>query len=108
MILYNLTIIVDYDQSARWLKWMKEKHMPDVLATGMFVEGKIARILAEEEGGESYSVQYFAKTMEDFERYESEFAPALRQDHEKHFAGKFAAFRTLLHVVHQDDRDEKS
>lgn len=102
MILYNLTIIVDYEESARWLAWMKNTHMPDVLATGLFIEGKIARILAEEEGGESYSVQYLAKSMEDFNRYEREFAPDLRRDHEKEFGGKFAAFRTLLNVVHHD------
>ena len=107
MILYNLTIVVDYDHAARWLKWMKEKHMPDVLATQMFLEGKIARILAEEEGGLSYSVQYLAASMKDFQRYEREFAPALRKEHENLFAGKYVAFRTLLDVVHQDATHEK-
>lgn len=108
MILYNVTINIDRDVSANWLRWMKEKHMPEVLATGLFVEGKIARILAEEEGGYTYSVQYLANSMVDFERYQREFAKELQRDHEENFAGKFAAFRTLLHVVHRAKVDEKS
>lgn len=100
MILYNVTINIDADIHDEWLKWMKEVHIPDVLATGMFEEGKVARILAEEEGGRAYSIQYLAKTMDDYNRYQSEFAPKLQAEHQERYGGKFAAFRTLLHIVH--------
>ena len=61
MILYNVTINIDYDVHDEWLDWMKNKHIPDVLKTGLFIENKICRILAEEDGGKSYSIQYFLK-----------------------------------------------
>lgn len=101
MILYNVTVNIDTDVRDQWLKWMKEVHIPDLLATGMFVECKLARILAEEEGGITYSVQYFARNMDDYDRYIREFAPALQAEHDKIFSGKYVSFRTLLHVVHQ-------
>lgn len=101
MILYNVTINIDSVVHDEWLKWMKEVHIPDVLATGMFVESKIARILAEEEGGKAYSIQYFARNMEDYDRYQKEFAPKLQAEHQQRYNGKFGAFRTLLHVVHE-------
>lgn len=106
MVLYNLTVVVDYDHADRWLRWMKEKHMPDVLATGVFLEGKIARILAEEQGGVSYSIQYLAADMESYNRYEREFAPALRKEHEDMFPGQVAAFRTLLDIIHHEGHEK--
>ncbi len=101
MILYNVTVNVDADAHDEWLEWMKEVHIPDVMATGMFVESKLARILAEEAGGKAYSIQYFAKSMDEYGKYLEEFAPKLQADHENKFKGKVASFRTLLHVVHQ-------
>ena len=100
MILYNVTINIDESIHEEWLTWMKEVHIPDVLATGCFTENKICRILAEEEGGKAYSIQYLAPDMETYINYQTEFAPALQQEHTKKYAGKFGAFRTLLEVVH--------
>ena len=51
MILYNVTVNVDEQICNEWLSWMREIHVPDILATGLFLETKIARIHAEEEGG---------------------------------------------------------
>jgi hypothetical protein len=36
MIVYNVTINLDHDIHDEWVKWMKEKHLHDVMATGMF------------------------------------------------------------------------
>ena len=69
MILYNVTVSIDYDIHQNWLKWMKEVHVPNVLATGLFIESKIAKIHAEEEGGISYSIQYLLKSWEDYHNY---------------------------------------
>ena len=70
MILYNITINIDYDCHLKWLKWMKDKHIPDVLNTGLFLNAKICRIHAEEQGGISYSVQYLLKNKSDYENYQ--------------------------------------
>ncbi|MEM9053611.1 MAG: DUF4286 family protein [Bacteroidota bacterium] len=102
MIIYNVTVNVDYGSNDDWLKWMKEQHIPDVLATGLFFDAKLSKIHAEEQGGKSYSIQYLAKSMEDYERYQKEHAPRLQADHEKNFGGKYVAFRTLLDVVHHE------
>lgn len=101
MILYNVTINIDEDKESDWLKWMKETHIPDVMNTGMFLSNKICRILAESDGGVSYSVQYLCKDLDTFEQYEQTFAPALRQEHNERYNGKFAAFKTLLEVIHE-------
>ena len=103
MILYNVTISIDPDVHDEWLQWMKETHIPDVMATGLFIENKIARILAEEEGGKAYSIQYLLRNMDDYETYQQEHAPRLQAEHIERYDGKFGAFRTLLHVIHHTD-----
>lgn len=97
MILYNVTVSVDPDIHEDWLQWMKHKHIPDVLATGLFIENRLLRVLGTgEDEGVTYSVQYTARTMEDYERYKDEFAPALQAEHTARYRDRFVAFRTLL------------
>lgn len=100
MILYNVTINIDNEVKDEWLHWMKEIHIPEVLATGLFFENKICKIHAEEEGGSSYSIQYLAKSKEDYDLYQKKYAPALQQKHTERYNGKFGAFRTVLEVIH--------
>ena len=101
MILYNVTVNIDNDVHDEWLDWMKTVHIPEVLNTGFFIENKICRILAEEDGGSSYAIQYLCKSTEAFEEYQNNHAPALQQKHIEKYAGKFGAFRTILEIVHQ-------
>lgn len=100
MIIYNVTVNINNAVREQWLRWMQEKHIPDVMATGMFVENRILRLIGDEEsGGTTYAIQYTALTMEDYIRYRDTFAPALQQDALLLFGDKFTAFRTLLETV---------
>lgn len=99
MIIYNVTVNIDNSVHDEWLEWMKSKHIPDVVGTGCFTEGKIFRILVNEESGISYSVQYSAASMDDVNRYLKEHAEALRNDALRLYKDKFVAFRTLLERI---------
>jgi len=100
MYIYNVTINIEESVHGQWLKWMKETHIPDMLATGKFSKAKMCKVLVEEEmGGLTYSVQYTTTDKATLERYYKEDADRLRQDITKLFAGKFVAFRTELEIV---------
>ena len=97
MILYNETVGIDLNIEREWLAWMKATYIPKVMETGMFVEFKIYKVLiSEDEGTASYSVQYFAKSMDEVERYLDVFAPVLIEELREKFKDHHAAFRTLL------------
>jgi len=98
MIIYNVTVNVDYNVHDEWYEWMKTKHIPDVMDTGCFRDARFSKIMAEEEGGKSYSIQYMAHSRGHLNKYLENFAPALQEEHTKKYQGKFAAFRTLLEV----------
>lgn len=97
-VIYNVTVNIDHDVKDEWLKWMKEIHIPEVLETGLFLEAKLSKILAESEGGESFSIQYLLNNMDDYETYQKEHSSRLQQEHHKKWADKSVAFRTLLNV----------
>lgn len=101
MILYNVTINIDESAHEEWLVWMKETHIPEVLATGMFTENRICKVEGESEGGVTYAIQYVAPDRSHYERYLDEFAPKLQQAHTARYNGRFAAFRTVLEIIHQ-------
>lgn len=101
MILYNVTVSLDETIHEDWLNWMKETHIPDVMATGCFVENRMLKMIDEEDGGITYAMQYLSNNMEDYLRYQREFAPTLQQHYRDRYDGKFAAFRTVLRLVHQ-------
>lgn len=98
MIIYNVTVNIDFDVHDDWLNWMKSEHIPDVMNTGLFLESKISRVIAEEEGGKTYAIQYLCESMEIYEDYKNNHAALMQSKHNAKFAGKFVVFRTLLRV----------
>jgi hypothetical protein len=100
MLLYNVTCNVDEAVADAWLFFMRTIHVPEVVATGCFVRSQICQLLEEEDnGGRTYAIQYYCPDAATLERYQTEFAPALRADVERRFPQQFVAFRTVLEVI---------
>ncbi|XOV66445.1 MAG: DUF4286 family protein [Fluviicola sp.] len=101
MILYNVTVSIDESAEQDWLEWMRSKHIPDVIATGCFIEGRLSRIHAEEQGGLTYAVSYVAVSQDRFDEYQAKHAPTLQKEHTERYSGRFAAFRTMMTIVEE-------
>lgn len=101
MIVYNVTINVHDEIAEEWVKWMQEIHLPQVMGTGMFENYSMYKLLTrqKDEEGITYCIQYKCKSMDLYERYDQEYAPALREETNKRYAGKFFAFRSLMEEV---------
>jgi len=104
MLLYNVTVTVDLDIHEDWLHWMREVHLPDVLATGFFRGYRMSRLLQHEHPEAAiYTVQYEVDSMEHLQRYWNECAPQLQREHQQRYGNKCAAFRTVMEVVQEQD-----
>jgi len=100
MFLYNVTVGIDADIEQVWVQWMKTTHIPDVLRTGLFMDYKFYKVLHDNSDGSiSYSVQYFAASLENVVLYLEKFAPTLVEQHRQKFRDKHVAFQTLLEEV---------
>ena len=100
MILYNITVNVQKDVEQKWVDWMKDTHIPEVMDTGFFKEFRFYRLLMEDDsGGTNFSIQFFAENMDELEQYLEDHAPRLRDDHQKQFKDQQVSFRSLLEEV---------
>jgi len=102
MYIYNVTINIDESVHDSWLAWMRETHIPEMLATGKFVQARMCKVLiTEEEGGITYSVQYLTPSKKMLQKYYEEDAGRLRQETLNRFSDRFVAFRTELEVIEE-------
>ena len=101
MILYNVTVSIDPAVSEDWLDWMRKQHIPDVMATGCFIESRISRVHGEEDGGMTFTITYLSPDQQKLNEYREVHAPRLQKDHSERYEGRFAAFRTFLTVIEE-------
>jgi hypothetical protein len=100
MVVYNVTVKVDWDVHEDWLAWMRDKHIPDVLETGQFTDYRIFKLMSlDETDGVTYAIQYFCDSMEQYLTYQRDHAPDLQKQHRELFKDKFVAFRTLMKSI---------
>ena len=94
-MLYVVHISVDADRLAEWTSWMYDAHIPDVLATGCFAWGVVARVPESDPARRAYRIST-SRTAPTRSRYQRDHAPALQHDHTSRFEGSFSAHRELL------------
>ncbi|MBC7921055.1 MAG: DUF4286 family protein [Ferruginibacter sp.] len=100
MILYNVTISIENACHDEWLEWMRNRHVPDLMATGFFVKNTILRLLTEEENGNTtYAFQYYLRNLTDLEDYQNTYGTILRAEHQQRYRNRYVSFRTVLEVV---------
>ena len=100
MIIYNVTTSVERAVHEQWLVWMRHTHIPAVMDTGLILEHRFLRVLADD-GNDSltFAVQFTLADMAAYETYEREHAPRLRAESEKYYGGRALSVRTLLEVI---------
>jgi hypothetical protein len=101
MILYNVTCNVENPMSKEWLDWMKNVHIPEVMATGCFVEYKILRLLNHDsdDQGVNYAIQYTCDSEATLERYRAEFGPVLMAKTWERYGERVIAYRSVLEII---------
>lgn len=100
MIVYNVTIKVDHAIAASWLKWLKEEHIPAIIATGCFTHAGIFHLFeADDEEGVTYAVQYHTPDPGLYNKYISSFAGEMRKISAEKWKDRVIAFRTVMQTV---------
>lgn len=99
MIVFNDTIIVEESVHQNWLQWMKEVHIPAVMATGYFKSYQILNVIDSPNEGVTYCVQYMAENLNDFTEFYKQHLHRLQAVHAKTFENQFVIFNTLMQTV---------
>ncbi len=100
MFIYNITIKFEWAIGAAYMKWMQEKHIPDIMNTGYFEKYQFVKLLdIDEEEGPTYALQLYAADRAKYETYIQHHAPALREESKQLWGDRCMTFRTLMEVV---------
>lgn len=98
-IIYNVTVSIDPAIEQDWVSWMREVHIPEVMATGCFLESRMSKMNNEEEGVCTYAMTYVAYSQAHLDDYQQNHAARLQVGHKSRYEGRFAAFRSTLNVI---------
>ena len=102
--IYNVTVVVNPVVEERWLKWMREEHIPNVMETGLFSSFLFTQVFPEQEQDHpSYSIQYRAADLESIKLYMQMYADELRAKSAKTWGEHALAFRTVLEVLDENE-----
>ena len=100
MIIYNITVKVEAAAANKWLKWMKEEHLNDMMNTGLFSDYRISKLMGQDEAdGVTFVIQYHTDSIENYESYLAEHAQKMQQKELAKFADNMVAFRTVMEVI---------
>jgi len=100
MIIYNVTTKVHAAVDEAWLQWIKDEHIPAIMASGFFTAYKLCRLLEQDDSeGSTYVIQFTASDLSHYQHYLDVFAPALSQKAFAKWGEGFIAFRTIMQVV---------
>lgn len=80
MLIYEVSGTVNPELVPAYERYMTERHIPDVLATGSFVGAAIVKA-----GENRYRILYEVADDATLQKYLDEHAPALRADFATHF-----------------------
>jgi len=100
MFIYNVTIKVLAPIHQEWLHWLKEEHVPEILATECFSKATIVRLLeVDDSEGPTYAIQYMAESKALYNRYIEKYADGIRQKSFDKWGDQFIAFRSIMQVI---------
>jgi len=99
MFLYNVTLILEDAAAEEWLQWMQDVHIPQVMATGLFVSNRLLKVVDSPNEGVTYCSQYVVETLANYNKYQETFAPALQAELNEKYKNRFVAYRSLMEFI---------
>lgn len=90
MIVYQVTVLISHEAEKEWTLWMRDQHIPAVMATGYFSGFRFTK------DGLAHIIEYDCETLEKLTAYQAGPAVALQKEHSERYAGHFTASRKII------------
>ncbi len=75
-----------------WRRWMQSVHIPDVMRTGCFQ----AYEFDYDPEADEHLICYHCPTYAAYERYQTQYAPRLQEEHTRRYVGRFSVRRYVM------------
>lgn len=98
MVIFKVEVTIKKTREEEWIKWMTEKHIPDVLNTGHFFDYSFRKLLKNgkviEQDKSIFEIEYLCRNDEALDAYENNDAPRLRSEHARLYENDVNVYRT--------------
>jgi len=94
VISYEVTVELEPALSAAYIAYMRDRHIPDLMATGCFTAAEL-----DQDGPGRFRQRYLSRDQAVLDRYLAEHAPGLRLDFQQHFPAGIAISRAVWHEL---------
>lgn len=102
MIIYNITMQVEWSIHDEWLEWLLEEQIKSVLDTGLFTHHRLVRLLeVEETEGPTYALQYFTGSLQQYHQFKHEHAEKMERRSQLKWGDRFISFGTVMETIEQ-------
>ena len=97
MIIYNVSVTLNQNIHSKWIEWIRNDHIPEVLSTRLFTKAVLSRIISNKEL--TYSIAYYAENSTKLESYKKNYSNQLIQKSFEKFGDSALSFRTELEFI---------
>ena len=99
MIIYSITTAMEASIENEWVRFMKEKQIPLIMKTGLFVDFRFLRIIPSQGVDLSYNLQLRCESYAELNEFRSKNEPVMEDILSQNFKGKYATFQSVLEQV---------
>jgi hypothetical protein len=99
MIVYNETLIVEEASYPDWLQYMREVHIPGIMATGLFDSYRVLSVIDSPNEGVTTCIQYNTDNEERFALFYNQHLQAFHIAHNDIYEGKFVMYNTTMESI---------
>ena len=101
-IVFNLTIKMSGDDSAKWIQLMTKQVLPSCTDGKVILSSDIKRIMtAQEDGDHSFAVQFVYASQELFIQQKLPTMRRVLEAMDEQFRGRYVYFATMMELIHQ-------
>lgn len=100
MIIYNTTYCITDNAYDRFLSWLKQVHIPQMLDCGYFKEVRTSRVLLEEpQEGTSISVQLLTTSLNNIDAWKAKHGREFQCEIKRLFGEEVLYFSVSMEVI---------
>jgi len=100
LLISNVTTQVKNDIHIEWLDWMRNEYIPEIIATELFSEYRIVKILdIDESEGPTFAIQYFTDSRTKYDQFVQFHSNKFSQKAFEKWNDKIFSFRSLMEII---------
>ena len=100
MLIYNITLKIEWTIQPQWLAWMNDVYIKQVMNTGCFISYQLVRLLdIDEDEGPTYALQLYMESRAQYIEYLGQHLPEHETLALQKWGSRALSFSTLMEVV---------